>query len=288
MKLKEIEHLSGPGQQETFSKSFYTHKRPVILNDFLADKTVLSKWTFDFLADQAGDQLVDIYGKEDTHNEWVTSPPVARITFREYLSLIQTAPTPLRLFLFNLLKKKPQLKKDLKINDVTGGKILTWLPYLFFGGEESSVRYHYDIDMSDVFLTQLHGVKRIMLFSQDQSKLLYKLPFNFHGPVNLADPDYQQFPALRNLQGWTCDLHPGETLFIPSGFWHYIQYTTAGYSVSYRALSPSFWQRLRGLKNIFIVRKFDNIMRNICGRKWFDYKVRKAKKLARLYEVKRD
>lgn len=279
MFLQPIESI-GHIQPPAFLQQYFYPRQPVVLHHFLADKTVLTKWTYDYLIHQAGDIQVPLYGRESSFNDWVTSPPVKQVPLKEYLSLIQHEPTDLRLFLFNLLQKKPSLKKDLQLNDVTGGKVLRWLPYLFFGGEGSSVRYHYDIDMSHVFLTQLQGIKRVLLFAPDQSTALYRLPFNFHGIVNLSQPDYEQFPALKRLTGWECCLHPGDTLYIPSGFWHYIQYVSAGYSVSYRALSPSVLDRLTGFRNIFITRRFDNTMRRLFKERWYQYKLNQAIKRA--------
>ena len=125
MKLVDIKKINEHLSPDDFLNDYYNKKVPVILDHFLADKTMLSKWNFDFLAEQAGDQMVEVYGSEDSHNEWVTSPPLDRIPFKKYLDIINNESTPSRLFLFNLLSKKPSLKKDLKIYDVTGGKVIT-------------------------------------------------------------------------------------------------------------------------------------------------------------------
>ncbi len=270
--IKSADHIT----PQLFQSQYFPGKKPLVFRNFLANTTVLHKWNYDYLRTCAGELEVSLYGREDAFNEWVTSPPVTKMPLGEYLSLIEREPTDLRLFLFNLLQKKPALKQELSITDPTGGRILSWLPYLFFGGKGSSVRYHYDIDMSHVFLTQLYGEKRVLLFPLDQSVALYRLPYNFHGIANLAQPDYSAFPALALLKGWECHLRPGDTLYIPSGYWHYIQYLTDGYSVSYRALSERFTDRLTGLRNIFITRRFDNIMRGLFHRHWYQYKLDKA------------
>jgi len=134
--------------------------------------------------------------------------------------------------------------------------------------------------MSHVFLSQLEGEKEVWLFAPDQSALLYKLPFNFHGVINLRDPDYRNYPGVQYLQGLKCTLKKGDTLYIPAGYWHYIQYTTGGYSVSYRSLPASFFQKLIGFRNIFITRKFDNLMRRILKEKWFYYKLERSHTIA--------
>ncbi|MCC8410700.1 cupin-like domain-containing protein [Mucilaginibacter sp. UR6-1] len=267
-------------ERADFQKTYLQTKTPVVFKSLVKDSPALQKWSYDYFKEIAGDYKVNLYGREDEFNDRATSAPVMKSTFGEYLDLIAEGPAELRLFLFNLLQHNPELKKDLVYNDPTGGKIVSWLPYMFFGGEGSSVRYHYDIDMSHIFLTQFKGVKKVLLFSLDQSPLLYKLPFNFHGIANLNEPDLKKYPALQYLQGWECELQPGETLYIPSGYWHYIKYVTEGYSVSLRMLNERPVERLRGFNNIFLVRRFDNTMRRLFKDKWLDYKIRKAEENA--------
>ena len=121
---------------------------------------------------------------------------------------------------------------------------------MFFGGKGSITRNHIDIDMSHVFITQFQGIKRIWLFPWEQSDLMYKLPYNFHSLANLQEIDYKKYPALKFLNGYEAVINPGETLYIPSGWWHYIQYETEGYSVSVRALPSSLLEKWRGFKNL--------------------------------------
>ena len=254
---------------------------PVIMEDFIdPESPAFKKWNYEYFKEIAGDHKVNIYGSELESLDKVASSPIGQTTFAEYLDLISTTPTEHRLFLFNLLTIRPELKDDLQYNDVTDGKILKWLPFMFFGGEGSITRNHIDIDMSHVFITQFHGIKRIWLFPWEQSDLMYKLPYNFHSLPNIKDPNYREYPALLYLDGYEAVLGPGETLYIPSGWWHYIQYETEGYSVSVRALPSSLLEKWRGFKNMVVTRNFDNIMRKLFKEKWFRYKVKTARKRA--------
>ncbi|NIF06468.1 cupin-like domain-containing protein [Chryseobacterium sp. Tr-659] len=277
MRLKQVQKIKSINS-ETFIKSYMKSRLPTILENFInPESPAFKKWNYDYFKEVAGDQMVNIYGSELDSLDRVASDPVAQTTFSEYLDLITKRPTEHRLFLFNLLKIRPELKNDIIYNDVTDGKILKWLPFMFFGGEGSVTRNHIDIDMSHVFITQFRGVKRIWLFPWEQSDFMYKLPYNFHSLVQIKNPDYRKYPALLYLNGYEAILHPGETLYIPSGWWHYIQYDTEGYSVSVRALPSSSLEKWRGFKNLVITRHFDNLMRKIFKEKWFEYKVKKAK-----------
>ncbi|MBL1222775.1 cupin-like domain-containing protein [Chryseobacterium sp. L7] len=280
MKLTPIKKVNTISSR-SFIKNHMKPRLPIIMEDFIdPESPAFKKWNYEYFKKIAGDHRVNIYGSELESLDRVASSPIGQTTFSEYLDLISTTPTEHRLFLFNLLNIRPELKDDIQYNDVTNGKILKWLPFMFFGGEGSITRNHIDIDMSHVFLTQFHGIKRIWLFPWEQSDLMYKLPYNFHSLPNIKDPDYREFPALLYLNGYEAVLQPGETLYIPSGWWHYIQYETEGYSISIRALPSNLLEKWRGFKNMVVTRNFDNIMRRIFKEKWFRYKVKTARKRA--------
>ncbi|MET0463448.1 MAG: cupin-like domain-containing protein [Chitinophagaceae bacterium] len=270
MQLKSIpfvQHIS----IRQFRKQFIRPAQPVVIKGFIEDCPALHTWNYDYFKQKAGDRVVSVHGAENSDPDKVTSLPIAKTTFGAYLDHISEVPSQQRLFLFNLLLDKPELRKELRPR-VLASNFMSALPLMFFGGEGSSVRLHYDIDRSHVFLSQFEGRKKVWLFAPDQSDLLYRLPFNFHGIADLRHPDFETFPALRYVKGYECILEPGDTLFIPAGYWHYIQYVTQGYSVSYRALSTSFTDKIKGAWNLLIARKLDNLLRKVRGEKWFLYK----------------
>lgn len=279
----ELQQIPSVGHIETndFLDNYMKKSRPVVLKNFISKESpAWKKWSYDFFKSFAGDIKVNVYGREEEAVDKVASDPVDKMTFSNYLDLISSKPTELRLFLFNLMIKRPQLEKDIIYNDPTGGKVIKQLPLMFFGGEGSSTRNHIDIDMSHVFISQFQGAKRIWLFPPDQSALLYKLPYNFHSLINLKNVSESEYPALKYIKGYEAVIHPGDTLFMPSGWWHFIQYETEGYSISVRALATRPMDKLRGFRNIVLTRNIDNLMRKTFGKKWFDHKLKVAKRRA--------
>lgn len=175
------------------------------------------------------------------------------------------------------MKEVPALKNDFKWPDI-GLRLVKQLPMLFFGGENSRVFMHYDIDYSNILHFHFHGKKRCVLFAPNQTPFLYKVP---HALISREDidfdhPDFEKWPALKKAQGLVCELNHGEMLYMPEGYWHYMKYLTPGFSMSLRAFPRKIGNLSKAAYNVFIMRHFDNLMRRMKGQKWIDYKNERA------------
>ena len=51
--------------------------------------------------------------------------------------------------------------------------------------------------------------------------------------VDIDAPDLEQFPKFADLKHWDCILEPGDMLFIPNKWWHYVKSLTVSFSVSF-------------------------------------------------------
>lgn len=88
-------------------------------------------------------------------------------------------------------------------------------------GKNTRSGLHYDYN--DNFLVQISGHKKVFLAAPDDIKYLYPLADNFtKTQVNPMDPDLKKFPKLKNATIFTGEINPGEILFIPKGWFHYI------------------------------------------------------------------
>lgn len=264
--------------REEFEKNYVKPQKPVILRGLWKQYPAYAKWNYDFFKTTMGDAEVGLYSSSKADPSKTMSEPTVKMKFSEYLQLIEKEPTDLRLFLFPIFKYKPELLKDFDYPAIT--KNYVKLPFMFFGPKNAITRMHQDIDMSNVFLTQFEGKKRVVLFPPDQSDLLYRLPFNVHTTVDIDKPDYKEYPALKYAKGLTGILEYGDTLFMPSGYWHHIEYVEGGYGLSVRSLPPQFSIKLKGFYNLTIQRKLDDMLRFTFGNKWFELKKSIAKKRA--------
>lgn len=263
---------------DAFASEFLHPMLPVVFTDLMAAWPAREKWTIEHFKSKYGHLQVPVVSNNYSKPGKGYMTPDRVISFREYLEIIESGPTDLRIFLWNIFREAPELRHDFSIPKIMDG-FVDELPFMFFGGEGSKVALHYDIDMSHVFLNQIHGRKRVLLFAPEQSRHLYHHPFTVASYVDLNRPDYQKYPALAHAKGYEVVLQPGETLFMPSGYWHYIEYTDGGYSISLRSFG-SLPARVRGLANIARHYVVDKGMNRLIGPSWRKMKERMAERRA--------
>ncbi|RSK41684.1 cupin-like domain-containing protein [Mangrovimonas spongiae] len=259
--------------QEDFIKHYYKPQKPVVLEQFIEDWPAVSKWNLDYIKTIAGDKTVPLYDDRPVDYKDGFNEPHAKMNLGDYVDLLKKEPTRYRIFLWNILKEVPQLQKDFSYPKL-GLKFLKGLPMLFFGGEDSYTFMHYDIDLANIFHFHFEGKKEIILFNQDQSKYLYKVPHSLitREDIDFSNPDFNQWPALQYAKGFKTQLNHGEVLYMPEGYWHYMKYVTPGFSMSLRTIAKRPKNLSKALYNIFIMRHFDNLMRRLRGQRWIDWK----------------
>jgi len=279
LELVPVERRSGL-TREIFAREYLWPMKPVVFTDLTAGWPARERWTIGHFKEKYGHLRVPVVSKNYSKPGRGYMTPDRVIPFGEFLEILESGPNDLRIFLWNIFRAAPELRQDFRIPTIMDG-FVDELPFLFFGGEGSHVALHYDIDMSHVFLNQIHGRKRVVLFPHDQSRNLYQHPFTVASYVDLNQPDYAKYPALARAKGYEVVLQPGESIFMPSGYWHYIEYTDGGYSISLRSFD-SIPARMRGLANIarhFVV---DKGMNRLIGPSWRRMKERMAERRADL------
>ena len=263
--------------RKNFSDSYFKTLRPIVIQDLAKSWPALEKWSPDFFREQHGNKQVKVYDDSFVVAGKHYMSRLKIIPLSEYINTVMTTSQNLRMFLYNIKSEIPELVDDIIFPSLVD-RLSRNFVFMFFGCKGSVTQMHFDIDMSHVLHTAVYGKKTVYLFPYEQGKNLHQYPFTCRSYVDIEQPDFERFPGLKNAQGYQVKLEPGETLYIPSGYWHHIVYDEAGYSISLRCNDLTWSRKLHGYYNLFIMSPIDRLMNIISPQNWFDWKEHQALK----------
>lgn len=271
-----------------FKKQYYLPQKPVVIRRFAQRWPALKKWNWDYFKEKVGEREVGVYNNVKSDAYTPINKADGYMKFGEYLDLIRQGPVELRIFLFNIFQHAPDLVNDFSWPEEYLKGFVKSYPMLFTGGAGSITHMHFDIDLSHILHTQFGGRKRVLMFPYQEQFKLYRKPFEVLSMVDFSryylpgqsKVDYDKFPALRKAVGFDHVLEPGDTLFMPAGYWHHMEYIEPGFAMSLRALQPSLSGKLQGVWNLIGMRNIDTLMKKTAPVWWYERKESKVRKNA--------
>ncbi|MEJ7911960.1 MAG: cupin-like domain-containing protein [Chitinophagaceae bacterium] len=268
-------------EPEQFRKEYYLQQKPVVMKGLAKEWPAYNKWNWNYFKQLVGTQKVGLYNnvKSDAYTPINTADDYK--TFGEYIEMVSAGPAAWRIFLFNIFDHAPQLIKDFNWPEHLMKGFVKKYPMLFVGGQTSITHMHFDIDLSNILHTQFSGKKRVLLFPFEEQHKLYRKPWEVLSMADFSNYyaadskiDYDRFPALKRARGYEVILEHGDTLYMPAGYWHHMEYLDSGFAMSLRALQPSISGKLRGAWNLFGMRSIDTVMKKTAPRWWYENKQR--------------
>jgi len=287
MQLRQVDVVSEISPED-FKKNYFTPQVPLIIKDLSKQWPAYTKWNWQYFKEIVGDQKVGIYNNIKSDAYTPINKADEYTTFGEYIDMISKGPAAWRIFLFNIFNHAPELTKDFSWPDNLAKGFVKRVPMLFTGGQGSITHLHFDIDLSHIFHTQFMGRKRVLLFPYKEQYKLYRKPFEVLSVADFTNYydteksklNVEQFPAVKFAQGYDVTLDHGDTLFMPGGYWHHMEYLDSGFAMSLRALNSSLPGKLKGVWNLLGMRSIDTLMKKTAPGKWYGWKEKKLYKAA--------
>ena len=231
-----------PGE---FSPSLLEDGRPLVFPDLCRHWPALGKWSPGWFRERFADREVNVAGKA--------------LRFDHFLDQVEasTADRPSPYLRENFLSQYfPELLPDIEplpadrwnrlnsrlLHGIAGYR--RGAPDLLIAG--AGTRFpvlHYDLHHLHAFITQVQGRKHFWLYPPDQSRCLYPLDDqpNISGIDDFDPGDLTRYPAYRQARCHELDLHPGETIFIPSGWWHRTAVPDTSIAVTWNLVNAANW-----------------------------------------------
>lgn len=234
---RSIEIIDNP-TVEVFSDYLFS-PRPLLLRTAIETWPALQRWSPEYLASQYGEALIsiDTYDLEKIAIE--RRLKIEAITMSQAVKLIRRDSdlNKNKIYSYMSAELPAALKQDLLIRSLFQRPLACYSFWLSSGG--NITRLHFDLPHG--LLVQIYGTKKIYLFPpedtpflypNDPQKFLIKDRYFHFSQIPNTQRAHLQYPQLTKANAWVTTLHPGEILFIPSGWWHEVHALDVAISVT--------------------------------------------------------
>ncbi|MBS1630406.1 MAG: cupin-like domain-containing protein [Bacteroidetes bacterium] len=279
MHLKSIERIAQIAPED-FRSKYLLPQRPVILTELSKDWPARRKWDWDYLKKSFGKTQVGVHSNRLAGARMSSTAAADTMCFCDFIDLIRQGPVALRVFRLNFQKLAPDMLRDFAYPDLFPLPFQKQASFLFAGAEGAIAQMHFDSDQAPIFHTQFLGRKRVLLLPPNQSALIYQLPFSEESAASFSGWEYEldekNYPALSVAKGYEAILNHGDTLFIPSAYWHHMQYMESGIALSLTAKPGIVSLQLKSLYRQNLLQPMNQMMMHLAPEWWFEKKQKMA------------
>ncbi|HEY1996785.1 cupin-like domain-containing protein [Paraburkholderia sp.] len=223
--------------RDEFFEQYYFQNRPVIITGAFDTWPARTQWNFDYLRARCGTCLVEVqFGRESDPNYEINQPNLKRIMpFREYVDLVERSGTTNDFYM--TANNSSQNRASLAALWADAPTIREYLDpaspdtgFFWFGPAGTKTPFHHDL--TNNFMAQVMGRKKVKLVPMSDTPNMYN-HLHCYTQVDGSAIDVARFPALEQAQLIECTIGPGDLLFLPIGWWHYVEGLEASVTMTY-------------------------------------------------------
>jgi Cupin-like domain len=213
--------------REAFFDSYYSANRPVLITGMMDEWPALRKWNLDFFAAEYGDREVEVQIGRDANAayEIEREKHIGKMRFSDFIAKVRGAGASNDLYitannqsgnqaaLAGLWADIVPISAYLRGDDADAG-------FLWFGPAGTITPFHHDL--TNNFMAQVIGRKRILLSASWDIPLMQN-HYHVYSRLDGRTVSAGSVPSLDQPLIIECILNPGELLFIPVGWMHFVE-----------------------------------------------------------------
>lgn len=223
--------------RDEFLRDYYSTNRPVIIQGMLDDWPALKKWSPGYLKERFAERLVEVQMGRASNARYEVQKDKHRRQMRmaDFVDLVCQAEDSNDYYMTAANSSANTSSLAELWNDIV--QIPAYLDgsrqergFFWFGPKGTITPLHHDL--TNNFMAQVYGRKLIYLVPAYDTPNVYNAAHCFSA-VDVSGIDYQRFPRFRRVHLLECEIGPGDLLFLPIGWWHYVKGLSISMTVTF-------------------------------------------------------
>ena len=232
---------------------------PVVFGDLTHRWPASRKWSIDYFDSIIGNVNVPLYSDMQSLSNGKPDKPIQNWKLKLFLDQLLYEKNDLRVSKLPM-KEVAGLERDF-LYPRLGLNFNKNLTSLSITGEGVTVPMIQASNIVHTVHCNFGGRASVLLIPPEFSGFMYRVggSQNTVREIDFDKPQFDKYPALKNLSGYVADLNHGDALYIPSGFWYCVAYQDLGITLSFESLIGSFTEYAGTMRKNLLGRIADSL-----------------------------
>jgi ribosomal protein L16 Arg81 hydroxylase len=213
---------------DEFFECYYRRNRPVIMTGVINDWPALDRWTGEYLTTRFGKRQVEVQANRESSPDYEldTNRHKQEMRFGDFVAMVESGRETNDYYMTaNNADMNGQALKELwrdirHLPDYLAADQVEGKTFFWYGPAGTVTPLHHDL--TNNFMAQIRGRKRIKLISPAHLPLIYN-HHHCYSRVDVENIDLERFPLFRRVNIQEVTLAPGDLFFLPVGWWHHVR-----------------------------------------------------------------